>query len=139
METQFEKHNSYKTQADAVVQFIQRMDAEMVCDILDGSCTYQGFEKSVFIHKLDNVFNELIEAGDTFLNCYSGFCKSETCNYRCTGFSFIGNKSKNYLDLIIDVKEGIVYDIYECSDFKSINAGAHKNNRIRIHEFKLRL
>jgi len=139
MEVEIKKHNNLKTQADTILYFLQRLDIDMVNDILDDSRTYQDFEKSLFIHKLGNALIKFLEAGDTFLNCHGGFCNSELCNFRCTGFSFIGNKSKNYLDLIIDIKEGVVHDMYECSDFKFIHERSIKNNRIRIHEFKFRL
>ncbi len=88
MKVEIQKYNNLKTQADAVIHFLQVMDVEMVSDILDSNRTYQDFEKSLFIHKLGNALNKFLEAGDTFLNCHSGFCNSELCNYRCTGFSF---------------------------------------------------
>jgi hypothetical protein len=61
-----------KTQANAIVYFLQRLDIEMVNDILDDDRTYQDFEKSLFIHKLGNALSEFAEAGDNFLNCYCG-------------------------------------------------------------------
>ncbi len=121
-----------ETQADAILYFLQRLDIDMVDDILDNNRTYQDFEKPLFIHKLGNAFNKFLEAGDTFLNCYSGFCNSKLCNYRCRGFSFIGNNSNFYMDLIIDVKDGIVHDMYECSDFKQLESIIKKSKRIRI-------
>jgi len=139
MELNVLRHNKLKTQADAVLYFLQRMDIEMVSDILDDDRTYQDFKKYIFIHKLGNALDEFIAAGDTFLNCYSGFCNAEICNYKCPGFSFIGNNSKNYFDLIIDIKEGVVHDIYECSEFKNLETGFKKNKRIKIHNFKIRL
>lgn len=90
----------------------------MVSDILEDNLTYQDFEKSLFIHKLGNAFDKFIYAGDTFLQCYKGYCSSEICNYRFNGYSFIGNNSNNYLDMILKIKDGIVEDMYECSVFK---------------------
>ena len=136
MELNVLQHNKLKTQADAVLYFLQRMDIEMVSDILDHDRTYQGFEKIIFIHKLGVAINELIATGDTFLNCYSGFCNAEDCNYKCSGYSFIGNNSKNYIDLIMDIKGGVVHDIYECSEFKNLGAGFQKKNRIKIDKFE---
>jgi len=121
-----------KTQADAVIYFLQRLDIEMLSDILDDNRTYQNLKKSVFIHKLGNALNEFISAGDTFLNCYSGFCNTKMCNYKCSGFSFIGNNSKNYFDLIIEIKGGLVHDIYECFRFKNLETGYKKKNRIML-------
>jgi hypothetical protein len=120
------------TQADAIIYFLQKLDIEMVSDILDDNRTYQDFKKYIFIHKLGNALSEFIAAGDTFLNCYSGFCNAEICNYKCSGFSFIGNNSKNYLNLIIDIKDGIVHDMYECSIFKNHISGIEKSHKIKI-------
>lgn len=125
------------TQVDAVIYFLQKLDIEMVSDILEDSRTYQDFEKSIFIHKLGNALDEFIGAGDTFLECYSGFCNARICNYKCSGFSFIGNNSNNYFDLIIENKKGVVHDIYECTEFKSLETGYQKEKRVRIDNSRL--
>jgi hypothetical protein len=121
-----------QTQLDAVLYFLQRLDSSMLKSILHDSFTYQNFEKPLFIKKLDAALNEFIEAGDTYLNCYKGFCNSESCNYKCKGYSFVGNKSHNYFDLIIDVKDGVVNDIYECFSFKCEDERVLKNEYIVV-------
>ncbi len=123
------------TQSDAVLYFLQRLDIEMLNDILDDNRTYQDFIKYLFIQKLNNAIDEFIKNGDTFLQCNKGFCNAEICNYKCTGYSFIGNNSKNYMDLIIDIKNGKVHDMYECSMFKNYDKDVSKNTRIRIDNF----
>ena len=128
---------SLHTQADAVIYFFQRLDIDMVSDILEDNRTYQDFEKPLFVHKLGNAFDEFRKAGDTFLQCYRGFCNSKLCNYKCNGFSFTGNFSGNYLDMIIEIKDGIVQDMYECSEFKMQKKGIKKNERIVLHTFNL--
>ena len=80
-----------------------------------------------------HVIVENLKTGDTFLQCHSGFCNSKLCNYKCNGFSFTGNFSSNYLDMIIEIKEGIVQDMYECSEFKMQEKGIKKNERIVLH------
>lgn len=135
MKRDTKEHNRLVNQSDAILYFLQRMDIEMINDILDDGRTYQGFGKSLFIHKLGNAFDEFIEEGDSFLSCYNGFCNSETCNYNCSGFSLIGNHSKNYLNLIIEIKEGIVHDMYECSKFRISKNSITRRNRIRINRF----
>ncbi len=125
-----------KTQADAVLHFLQQLDIEMLDSILEENRTYQDFEKPVFLQKLEYAFDEFTEDGDTFLNRYPGFCDSKNCNYKCKGFSFIGNNSNNYIDLIVDIKDGVVVDIYECTLFKSSNETVSKNRRIEIDNFE---
>ena len=119
-----------KTQEDAVLYFLQRLDIDMVSGVLDDNRTYQNFAKPLFIEKLDAALDEFIDVGDTYLNRYRGNCNSKSCNYKCKGYSFVGNNSGNFFDLIVDVKDGIVNDIYECFSFKCENQGIHKNEYI---------
>ena len=121
-----------KTQAEAVLYFLQHLDVTMVSNILNDKQTYQNFEKPLFIKKLGDALDEFIEAGDTYLNRYDGVCNSKTCNFNCKGFSFVGNNSGNYFDLIIDVNDGVVNDIYECFSFKCEDEGIHKNEHIVV-------
>jgi hypothetical protein len=132
MELEVKKYDKLTTQADAVLYFLQSLDIDMVNAVLEDNRTYQDFEKQVFIQKLDYALDEFIQAGDTFLHRFNGFCNSEICNYKCKGFTFIGNNSGYYFDLIIDIKDGVVHDIYECTLFKCLANGLSKNNRIEI-------
>ena len=121
-----------KTQADAVLYFLQLLDIDMVSCVLEDKRTYQNFAKPFFIKKLEDALDEFIEAGDTYLNRYKGSCNSKSCNYKCKGYSFVGNNPGNYFDLIIDVKDGVVNDIYECFSFKCEDEGIHKNEHIVV-------
>jgi hypothetical protein len=104
----------------------------MVNSVLEDNRTYQDFEKPVFIRKLDYALEEFIQAGDTFLHRHNGFCNSENCHYKCKGFTFIGNNSGHYFDLIIDINDGVVQDIYECTEFKCFETSLSKNKHIEI-------
>lgn len=121
-----------ETQEDAVLYFLQRLDCAMVSDVLDDGRTYQNFTKPLFIKKLDVALDAFIAAGDTYLNRYKGTCNSQKCNFNCAGYSFVGNTSGNYFDLIIDIRDGIVQDIYECSDFNCDSTSVVKRRRIEL-------
>lgn len=129
------KELNLQTQALAVIHFIQKLDIEMVDSLLDDSREYQDMKKDVFINKFGHALNEFIESGDTFLNSTKGFCDSVICNYKCKGFSFVGNNSGNFIDLIIEIEEGKVLDIYECTHFKTKEDIVSKNKRIEIDKF----
>jgi len=120
------------TQVDAVLYFLQRLDIVMVSSILNDNRTYQNFKKPLFIKKLAAALDEFIEAGDTYLKRHDGVCNSKTCNFNCKGFSFVGNQSENYMDLILDIQDGIVLDIYECIRFKCKNQEIKKNEYIGL-------
>lgn len=121
-----------QTQEDAVLYFLQRLDSAMVSSVLDDGRTYQDLVKPIFIKKLDAALDTFIAAGDTYLNRYQGTCNSQQCNFNCAGYSFVGNKSGNYFDLIFEVKDGVVYDVYECTDFKCDSPNVLKKQCIEL-------
>ena len=137
MESNIQTYKDIKTQSDAVLHFLQHLDIEMIDSVLEPNRTYQDFEKNTFVQKLGYALDEFIQSGDTYLNRFPGQCNSEICNFKCKGFTFIGNHSGNYFDLIIDIKEGIVHDIYECSLFKSFDKLVFKNKCIEIDKSAL--
>ena len=132
METIVKPRSEIKTQADAVIHFLQNLDIEMIDAVLEEGRSYQNLEKPIFIQKLGVALDEFLASGDTFLYRYNGFCNSEICNYKCTGLRFIGNNSKNYFDLVIIIREGIVHDIFECSIFKCHEEQVVINENIEI-------
>jgi hypothetical protein len=137
METKIQNYKHIKTQADAVIHFFQHLDIEMIDAILEENRTYQDFEKVVFIQKLGEALNEFIQDGDTYLNLHDGFCNSKSCcNFKCSGYTFIGNASGNYFDLFFEITEGIVHDITECSTFKSIDENTFTSRYILIDKMK---
>ena len=135
MESNIQTYKDIKTQSDAVLHFLQHLDIEMIDSVLEPNRTYQNFEKYIFIQKLGYALDEFIQSGDTYLNRYPGQCNSEICNYKCKGFTFVGNNSGNYFDLIIDIKDGVVQDIYECTKFKVMIGNIAKRKRIKIDRY----
>lgn len=136
MESNIKTYKNIKTQSDAVLHFLQHLDIEMIDSILEPNRTYQDFEKNIFIQKLGFALDDFIKSNDTYLKSYLGQCNSEICNFKCKGFTFNGNNSGNYFDLIVDIKDGVVQDIYECYDFKTFDSSITKNKRIKIDKWK---
>ncbi|MBN8833449.1 MAG: hypothetical protein BGO53_10295 [Sphingobacteriales bacterium 39-19] len=134
MESKIQKYKDIKTQFDAVLYFLQQLDIEMIDTLLEENRTYQDFEKPFFISLLGAALDEFIQAGDTFLQRYPGFCNAKNCNYKCNGFTFIGNYSGNYFNLIFDIQEGVVQDMYECPTFKCLEPGLLRNNLVEIEK-----
>ena len=125
-----------RNQVEAVIYFLQRMDVEMISDILDEH-NYQDFEKNIFINKLDVAIAEFKGAGDTFLNFYEGHCNGKACNYQCTGYQFIGNNSGLRMGLIFQVKDERVEDLYECGEFKTLKKLPY-SERVWINKFEFK-
>ena len=79
-----------RNQADAVRYFIQTMDIDMLCHILDEKMTFQDFPRNEFLLKLERVFADFKKNGDTFLQAIAGRCGQ--CSKDKSGFLFVGNK-----------------------------------------------
>lgn len=105
-----------------ILESFQNMNLSMLDVLLDDSRTYQNVVKNVFIEKLDTVFTRLKDKGDTHLLAFKGVCISKECdNKGCAGYSFIGNNSKQHIDLIFDELSEDVNDIYQCFTFDRID------------------
>ena len=114
-----------------IVRSIEQMDAELFEMLLNVDKTYQYVRKSVFVNKINYVFNELIEGGDTMLNSYPGICKSNDCNNRfCSGYRFVGNVSNKYFELIFKESRNEVDDIFQCFGLELDNSEVEKGERI---------
>lgn len=105
-----------KSQAEALLHFFCQLDVDMVNELLDSSRTYADLPKTRFVEKLSVAFNKFIYAGDEYLIMKSGFCSSLDCdNCGCPGYTFIGNVSGHYLDLVVTEEEGKVIEIFDCN------------------------
>lgn len=92
------------------------MDAEMLSMILLDERTYQDATKDMFLEKLEEIFVEFKENGETLLIPFKGTCGSEDCtNKGCTGYSFVGKISNESIDLIFEESNDDVKDIYNCN------------------------
>ena len=126
-----------KTQSEAIQHFIKKMDIEMVDAFLDNDKSYQDLEKYLFISKLQIAFEKFAELGDTHLIAVEGSCNS--CDKSKTGFTFIGNNSNNYMNIIFDTVDGKINDLYECSSFKNKEPNLNLKERIHINKLILGL
>lgn len=120
------------TQSDAVIHYIKHLDIDMIESLLDGELTYQDFSKITFIQKFGVALDEFIQAGDTELLISNGFCNEFICNNQCSGYRFSSKTTGLYFDLIIDIEDGQVTDIYECSSFLCLSSDTNANKRVRI-------
>ena len=122
-----------KSQAEALLHFFCQLDIDMVNELLDSSRTYADLPKTRFVEKLSVAFNKFIYAGDEYLIMKSGFCSSLDCdNCGCPGYTFIGNVSGHYLDLVVTEEESKVMDIYDCTFFGVEGLTRDRDLRIEI-------
>jgi len=126
---------SLDTQVMAVKYFFERMDIDMIDDLLSDDYTYQNAEKKTFIYELSLVFDEFAMAGDTHLLAFDGSCNS--CIKGKKGFTFVGNASNNYISMIFDVKIDKIVDLYHCTVFKNNIGDLVLNKKLYINIFNL--
>ena len=80
--------------------------------------SYQDTTKFIFLSKLDQVFIKFKKAGDTELLIYPCACAGKACdNCGVKGYRFVGNHSKNYIDLLFVIISDDIRDIFYCSSF----------------------
>ncbi len=122
-----------ETQADAVLHFFQKLDVDMVSELLDSDKSYSDLEKPLFIQKLGNAFDEFLAAGDKHLFLYPGKCCSIECDSSgCPGYAFVGNNSGLFMELVFKEEQGRVTDIYDCSDFNAYSPPRKFDKRVKI-------
>ena len=102
-------------QKEDVLQQIADMNIDRLDIILSDDRTYNEANKEVFLQKLEEVFKQFKEAGNSKLIACSGVCGNEDCtNQGCKGYSFVGDVSNDCLGLIIEEENGVVTDIFHC-------------------------
>lgn len=106
------------TNAHLVRKCIQEMNTDALYYILDVDRTYQDWKRNEFILKLERIMKRFEAAGDTYLNAVQGSCGG-SCAKGQNGYLFIGNNSKNYMNLLFVEDQLELQDLYECSLFRT--------------------
>ena len=102
---------------EAIVHFIAVMDVEMLDTFLDEDRTYQDLRKDRFILLLGKAFQKARELGNTHFLVYRGKCGGCKENFGRSGFTFLGNETNHYMDIIVKSEKDHVTDVFECSRF----------------------
>jgi hypothetical protein len=108
------------TYLQSILQYFTQMNIDQLRCLLKEEYTYQETTKEIFLNEIESIFEALRNSGDTELLLYTGICAGKTCdNCGKKGYRFVGNHSKNYLDLIFEMNGDDITDIYCCAEFKS--------------------
>lgn len=111
------KQNSY---IQNILHYFSQLDWDRIYFYLKEEYSYQDTSKDIFLSKVKKIFQKLINEGDTELILLKGECKSDVCdNCGKSGYRFIGNKSRNYIDLIVEASDDDIFDIFYCDDFST--------------------
>ena len=118
---------------NVLIDAIQRLDIEMFKEFYIHTENYKKSKRLFLIRDMDIVFEEFKKLGDTYLEATLGVCGR--CNKGCEGYYLIGNKSRNYMNLLFDNELEKVVDIIECTDMKTSDKNEKLNKRVYLHEF----
>lgn len=134
--TTIEKNTKAHTLHLSLIHYISQMDIEMIDAILPNTMTYNDVSKKHFIIALDMLFNEFKSYGDTHLIQFMGTCQS--CKKGYPGYTYIGNNSKNFINIIIEMPKKPyanidIADIYDCSKFKFKLGVLNLNKQLKIN------
>lgn len=131
---QWPKENARR---EALVHAIQTMDLAVVEAEANELADMNSRGKAKIIQELGVTFKKLKTAGDTFLNAHIGHCMGKRCNFFCKGYSFVGNHSGMYFDLVIKMKDDVAQEITECMNFKNNELDIRKVRRIDLDEERI--
>lgn len=119
------------THKEAALDCFKKMDAEMLCLLLDNNHTYQDATKEVFVDKVNQIFEKLKSKGDTEILIENGSCACPDCKSETVfGYSFIGNVSFGAFILMFKTEHERIVDIYRC------NANYEKDGYYEPYEFE---
>lgn len=130
----------HKPHIDDVIEAICLMDSQWLEFLLDENTTYTGFPKWVFIKKLEGAFDEFKEKGDSLFKYYPAECKKNKEGIRKfsrQGFRFIGNLSKDYIDVEFETAGDYVNDIIDSLDLQSPGTELFVKRQCYFHFFKI--
>jgi replicative DNA helicase len=113
----------------AVKYYLQTMDIEMLECVLDMP-EYQDTPKNIFLNKLEVLFDKFKNDSDTFFYTIKSKCGS--CRKGQEGFSFVGNNTGNYFNLLFYSNKEKLIDLHECSNMQMGKLGVSLNSFIPI-------
>lgn len=101
---------------ELIVKAISEMDSEALKLLLDIIPDFD--EKEEFLAEANLEFKKFKENKDTHLIAHSGKCRGSHCDNFCSkGYSFTGNVSKTYYNVVFEIENGECKGICECSQF----------------------
>lgn len=108
-----------KSKKHEIISSFENLDADSLDNLLDETRVYQDVPKSIFVQKLRDFFQDLIE--QDFLvydfKAYPGTCNQ--CSKGAKGYSFVNSENYCYAHIIFEENDDEFTDIYSCNNFCS--------------------
>lgn len=116
-----------------LLEATKRLDIEMFKEFYIHTEDYKQSKRLFLLEDMATAFHKFIEQGDTSLEPILGICNR--CNKGCHGHILVGNKSKNYMNLLFENGVDKIIGVAECADLKTANKIEGLNKRIYLHEY----
>ena len=122
-----------KSYIQTILANFASMDIDNLRLFLKDEYTYQDTTKELFLNEIASIFEAHKNSGDTELIIFKGKCVGKTCeNCGKQGYRFVGNHSRNYLDLLFEMNGEDITDIYSCAQFNTFEQIDDLGTRTRI-------
>lgn len=118
-----------------LLEATKRLDIEMFKEFYIYTEDYKQSKRLFLLKDMAIVFNKFKGQGDTSLEPIIGICNR--CNKGCHGHILVGNKSKNYMNLLFENDADKIIGVAECADLKTANKIDGLNKRIYLHEYNV--
>jgi len=101
-----------------ILKAFSSMDIDILRNQLKDEYSYEETTKEIFLNEIDRFFRRRKNAEDSKLLIYEGKCNGKNCpNYGMKGYRFVGNHSRNYIDLVFITKKDDIINIFSCDNF----------------------
>lgn len=122
------------SKTEELVIAISSMDIPDIEALLSSKYLYQDATKKMYLKKLAELFSRYKSFGDSKFLVNNGCCNSKQCNnLGCNGYSFVGNVSKNYFNLVFTETDSQIKGIDYCYEFKIDNLDLDLNDELRLN------
>jgi hypothetical protein len=116
-----------------LLESTKRLDIEMFEEFYIHTEDYKLSKRLFLLEDIAIAFSKFKELGDTFLESNLGICNR--CNKGCHGHQLVGNKTKNYMNLLFENDVDKIIEVTECADLITTNKIEDLNKRIYLHEY----
>jgi hypothetical protein len=116
-----------------LLESAKRLDIEMFEEFYIHTEDYKQSKRLFLLKDMTIAFNKFKEFGDSYLEPNLGVCNR--CNKGCYGHMLVGNKSKNYMNLLFENDVDKIIGIAECANLKTEDKIRVLKKRIYLHEY----
>lgn len=123
-----------------IISAICNMDVEGLKMFLPIDTIYCEMNKTTFLVKMNELFENLKSRGNSCFTSFPGQCGSTMCrNTKCKGFAFISDFTKEHFSFVMEYQDGNLEGWEQCFDFSPSNYTLDESKDITIevwHEDK---